>query len=67
MYLGLFVVVFLVWAWLTASSIAAARRNWTNGAVATGSVLVWTGLAGAAILFIGPYWVVVYLVLLQPG
>ena len=66
MYFWLFVVVFLVWAWLTASSVIAARRHWTNGVVATGSIAVWTGLAGAAILFIGPYWEVVYLVLLQP-
>ncbi len=66
MYFWLFVVVFLVWAWLTASSVAAARSNWTNGVVATGSVLVWTGLAGAVILFAAPYWQVVYLVLLQP-
>lgn len=66
MYFWLFVVVFLLWAWLTASSVMAMRRNWTNGFVATGSIAVWTGMAAAAILFIGPYWVVVYQVLLQP-
>ncbi len=67
MYWWLFLVVFLIWAWLSFGSVAAAREGRINGMVAFCAVGAWTGLAALAILFIGPYWLAVYQVLLQPG
>ena len=67
MYFWLFVVVFIVWAWLSGGSVVAARERKINGLTAACAVGAWTGLAALAILFIGPYWLAVYQVLLQPG
>ena len=67
MYLWLFVVVFVLWGWLTGGSFVAWRRNRTHWLLALGSVGVWTTAAALAILFIGPYWQVVYSVFMQPG
>ena len=67
MYLWLFIVVFVLWAWLTGGSFLAWRRSRLNWFLALGSVGVWTGAAALAILFIGPYWQVVYSVFGQPG
>jgi hypothetical protein len=67
MYIWLFVVVALIWAWLCGGSVIAAREGKINGFLAFCAVGAWTGLALLAILFIGPYWVSVYQVLLQPG
>ncbi len=67
MYFWLFVVVFLIWAWLSVGSLVAAREQRINGFVAFWAVGAWTGLALLAILFIGPYWLAAYQVLFQPG
>ncbi|MGI4976912.1 MAG: hypothetical protein ACRYG6_08210 [Janthinobacterium lividum] len=67
MYLWLFIVVFVLWAWLTGGSFVAWKRKGLNRFLALGSVGVWTGAAALAILFIGPYWRVVYSVFGQPG
>ena len=67
MYLWLFIVVFVLWAWLSGGSFLAWRRSRLNWFLALSSVGVWTGAAALAILFIGPYWQVVYSVFGQPG
>lgn len=67
MYFWLFVVVLFAWLWLTGGSITAWRGRKLSGAVTAVSILAWTGAAGLAILFVGPYWRVVYQVFGQPG
>ena len=67
MYFWLFFVVFIVWAWLSGGSLVAARQNTISGFTAFWAIGALTGLALLAILFIGPYWVAAYQVLLQPG
>ena len=67
MYFWLFVIVFVLWAWLSGGSLVAAGQRKINGLVALLAIGTWTGLALLAILFIGPYWLAVYQVLLQPG
>jgi hypothetical protein len=67
MYFGWFVVIFVIWAWLTGGSIYGWWERKITGWLTLGSVVVWTGIAGLFVLFALPYWQVVYLVLLQPG
>jgi hypothetical protein len=67
MFFGWFVLIFIFWAWLTGGSIYSWRENRLGILPAIGSVAVWTGIAGVIVLFVLPYWQVVYLVLLQPG
>ena len=56
MYFWLFVVVFFVWLWLAGGSLTAWRSRRIGAAITTVSVLVWTGAAALALLFVGPYW-----------
>ncbi len=67
MYWPLFLVVGLIWLWLTVSSLVGWRRDRLGGFWTFASVAVWTGLAGLALLFVGPYWYVLYCVFGQPG
>ncbi len=67
MYLWLFIVVLVLWAWLSGGSFLAWRRSRLHWLLALGSVGVWTTAAALAILFVGPYWQVVYSVFMQPG
>ncbi|WP_419758784.1 hypothetical protein [Acidisoma sp.] len=67
MYIGWFVLIFVIWAWLTGGSIYGWREHKIGAWLTAGSVVVWTGVAGLFVLFALPYWKVVYLVLLQPG
>lgn len=67
MYFWWFVLIFVVWAWLTGGSLYGWRQHNLGGWTTLGSVVVWTGIAGLVVLFVLPYWQVVYLVLLQPG
>ena len=67
MYLWLWIVVGFVWAWLATSTVSGWWRDRLGGFWMLSSVAVWTGLAGLAILFVGPYWHVVYDVFIQPG
>ena len=66
-YFVLFVAVALVWAWLAGSSVYGWRQRVIGVPLAVTSLVVWTGIAGLVLLFVGPYWRAVYLVLLQPG
>lgn len=67
MYIWLFVVVGLIYLWLLGGTFAAWRSRGLRASLAVLSGLAWTGAAALSILFIGPYWKVIYLVLLQPG
>lgn len=67
MYLWLFIVVFVVWLWLSGGSLVAWRSRRLGGGITTMSILAWTGVAALVILFVGPYWRVVYRVAIQPG
>jgi hypothetical protein len=67
MYFGWFVLIFVIWAWLTGGSIYGWREQKLGGLIALGSVVVWTGIAGLVVLFVLPYWQAVYLILFQPG
>jgi hypothetical protein len=67
MYFGWFVVIVVIWGWLTGSAIYGWRERTLGVLPALGSVAVFTGIAGLIVLFVLPYWQVVYLVLLQPG
>jgi hypothetical protein len=67
MYAGWFVLIVVIWAWLTGGSIYSWRENKLGGWLTFGSVVVWTGIAGLFLLFVLPYGQAVYLILLQPG
>ncbi|WP_428374649.1 hypothetical protein [Lichenicoccus sp.] len=67
MYFWLFVAVIVVWLWLAGGSFFGWRRGTIGGWLSSLSILVWTGAAAAVLLFVGPYWQVIYWVLLQPG
>jgi hypothetical protein len=67
MYFWLCAIIVVIWAWLSGGSLVAAAQRRIGAVVAWLAVGVWTGLAVLALLFIGPYWISVYQVLLQPG
>ena len=67
MYLWLCVVVFVAWLWLTGGSFTAWRGRRLGGGLTTLSILAWTGIAALVLLFVGPYWHVVFQVAGQPG
>jgi hypothetical protein len=67
MYFGWFVLIFVIWAWLTGGSVYGWRVQKLGPVIAAGSVVVWTGIAGLIVLFVLPYWQAVYLILFQPG
>jgi hypothetical protein len=67
MYIGWFLLIVVVWAWLTGGSIYSWWERKLGGLLTLGSVVVWTGIAGLFLLFALPYGQAVYLILLQPG
>ena len=67
MYFGLCIAVVVVWLWLAGGSVYAWVERRLSGVAATLSALALTGVAGLVLLFVGPYWYVVWRVLLQPG
>jgi hypothetical protein len=67
MYFGWFVLIFIVWAWFVGGAIYGWRERKLSLLFGLGSVAASTVVALAVVLFVLPYWQVVYLVLLQPG
>ena len=67
MYLWLVVLVAVIWLWLVGGTIYAYRRSYLNVFLALLTFIVASGAALVALLFIGPYWNVVYVTVLQPG
>jgi hypothetical protein len=67
MFVGWFLLIVVIWAWLTGGSIYSWREYKLGGWLTLGSVVVWTGIAGLFLLFVLPYGQAVYLILLQPG
>jgi hypothetical protein len=67
MFVGWFLLIVVIWAWLTGGSIYSWREHKLGGWLTFGSVVVWTGIAGLFLLFVLPYGQAVYLILLQPG
>jgi hypothetical protein len=67
MFFWWFVLIFIVWAWLVGGSIYGWRERQIGGWFSLGSVALSTLVALAFVLFVLPYWQVVYLTLLQPG
>ncbi len=66
-YFIFFMVVVLAWLWLASGSVYGWRRRIIGAPLAVTALVVWTGIAGLVLLFVGPYWRSVYFVLLQPG
>lgn len=67
MYWPLFLVVFLVWLLIAGGAVSAWRDGKLPAWASVGTVLAWTGVAVCVILVGGPYWRVIYQMLLQPG
>ena len=67
MFFWWFVLIFIVWAWVVGGAIYGWWQRQFGLLVGLGSVAASTVVALAFVLFVLPYWQVVYLVLLQPG
>lgn len=67
MYFWLFAGVVVVWLWLAGGSAYGWWKGRIGGFYSGVGVLFWSGVAGAVLLFVGPYWRAIYWILLQPG
>jgi hypothetical protein len=67
MYVVPFLIIVVIWAWLTGGSIYSWWERKLGVLLTLGSIVVWTGIAGLFLLFVLPYGEAVYLILLQPG
>ena len=67
LYFWLVVAPLIVWLVLLIAAIAGYRKSAYGGFTLTGAVGLITVAAVAVILFTGPYWMVIYRTILQPG
>lgn len=67
MFFWWFVLIFIIWGWFVGGSIYGWWEGKFSALFGLGSVVASTVVALAVVLFVLPYWQVVYLTLLQPG